>query len=1088
MPSTYTLNNGIELIGTGEQSGTWGSTTNTNLELLDTALDGQVAVTLSSTGSSGSPNGLPISDGSNSDGRNRLITFNDGSDLGGTAYVQLTPNDAEKIIYVRNSLSGSRSILLFQGTYNASNDYEVPAGTTAVVFFNGAGTGAVAANVFNNAHFDALNVVGNVTVTGTVDAGTVEFDNLSGTGTVSVTNILDEDDMSSDSATALATQQSIKKYVDDKAAAQDTLSEVLANGNTTGGTNIVVSANDVISLDAGTNSLPALTNTGDLNTGLFFPAADTIGFSTGGDQALRIDSSQNVLVGAATTRRSLVGVGTGGIVPTLQLESSNTVSDGSLALISNYSTSAIGGSLVFARSRGSTTGSSTVVQDADYLGSIVFSGADGTDFGNYGSAIVSRVSGTPSTDNIPGKLLLQTTSTGASSVTRLRIASTGEMTFNNGDAPVTSGSYEFHQIGDTVNDGISIVNEASAVTLRLYTNDDNIRTITSGTTSMISFSTAQGSFPSHVALNTNVAINPDGNTITTGFPAHPLHIKSSTTTGMLVLESTDATNASAPDLYFYNNSATPADDDLIGNILFISNTDDGNQANMSQIFIQATDVSAGSANSKMMLKTAVNGNLDSRLILTGQGNVTIGTGTMERANLASGSAALSVEGTTASSAGMSIIRNSNDTSPSYLTLGKSRGSSEGSNTILQNGDHIGRIVFAANDGTNFLSTADIVSKVDETTPSTNNVGASLELRTGGSSNIEGISRVNIRSNGRVLFNFSTLSGEGAYIFKCLGNTNDDGLSIFSSDEGGSMRLLVDTAGVRTIYAGDSAVMTFQGVQSNAARVTFPKGDGIRVKGGQSAFTHTDFEPYNLGTVQPVLYLGYSSVSRVYDINAQTELAIERDGDVSVELVSNDVSEGRILFSDSAASARGSISYDHNTDVMKFKTASATAFDITSGGDISFVDGKGVLFSASESAGATSSLLHDYEEGSYTPVMTFGGSSINAPSWESGTYTKVGNRVFVDIRMSWSGSLGSESGGVKVTLPFAVANSESSTQWEAVASFYVLTNVTTTLVAAFSDVGGGLIFATAQGTSNEADHNDFPASSNFRVTGSYRTLA
>jgi hypothetical protein len=53
---------------------------------------------------------------------------------------------------------------LFQGTYNASNDYEVPAGTTAVVFFDGAGAGAVAANVFNNAHFDNLNVVGDVTI------------------------------------------------------------------------------------------------------------------------------------------------------------------------------------------------------------------------------------------------------------------------------------------------------------------------------------------------------------------------------------------------------------------------------------------------------------------------------------------------------------------------------------------------------------------------------------------------------------------------------------------------------------------------------------------------------------------------------------------------------------------------------------------------------------------------------------------------------------------------------------------------------------------------------------------------------------
>jgi hypothetical protein len=230
MPSTYTLNNGIELIGTGEQSGTWGDTTNTNLQLLDTALDGQVTVTLASAGSSGSPNTLPISDGAASNGRNRMVIFNDGGDLGATAYVQLTPNDAEKIIYVRNSLSGSRSILLFQGTYNASNDYEVPAGTTAVIYFDGAGTGAVAANVFNNAYFDSLRL-----------------------GGVSVTAILDEDDMSSDSATALATQQSIKAYVDSQVGTVDTLSEILANGNTTGGNDILFGDNDKAIFGAGSD-------------------------------------------------------------------------------------------------------------------------------------------------------------------------------------------------------------------------------------------------------------------------------------------------------------------------------------------------------------------------------------------------------------------------------------------------------------------------------------------------------------------------------------------------------------------------------------------------------------------------------------------------------------------------------------------------------------------------------------------------------------------------------------------------------------------------------------------------------------------
>ena len=51
--------------------------------------------------------------------------------------------------------------------------------------------------------------------------GTIEFDGLSGTGSVAVTDILDEDNMSSNSATALATQQSIKSYVDSQVTAQD---------------------------------------------------------------------------------------------------------------------------------------------------------------------------------------------------------------------------------------------------------------------------------------------------------------------------------------------------------------------------------------------------------------------------------------------------------------------------------------------------------------------------------------------------------------------------------------------------------------------------------------------------------------------------------------------------------------------------------------------------------------------------------------------------------------------------------------------------------------------------------------------------
>ena len=171
MASTYTVNLGIEKIATGEQSGTWGTTTNTNFDIIDQAINGAVAVTLASAGTSGSPNTLAITDGSTSDGRNKFIDFNDGGDLGATAYVQLTPNDAEKIVHIRNSLSGGRTLILFQGTYNASNDFEVPNGKDVVLKFDGAGASATVTQVYEDLLVTAVAAT-------TVDTTNIEVTNL----------------------------------------------------------------------------------------------------------------------------------------------------------------------------------------------------------------------------------------------------------------------------------------------------------------------------------------------------------------------------------------------------------------------------------------------------------------------------------------------------------------------------------------------------------------------------------------------------------------------------------------------------------------------------------------------------------------------------------------------------------------------------------------------------------------------------------------------------------------------------------------------------------------------------------------------
>ena len=90
---------------------------------------------------------------------------------------------------------------------------------------------------------------GTITAGALTSTGLVTFASLKGTGATTVTNILDEDNMASNSATALATQQSIKAYVDSQVATVDTLAEILVNGNTSGGTNLIMSAGDTLTVN-----------------------------------------------------------------------------------------------------------------------------------------------------------------------------------------------------------------------------------------------------------------------------------------------------------------------------------------------------------------------------------------------------------------------------------------------------------------------------------------------------------------------------------------------------------------------------------------------------------------------------------------------------------------------------------------------------------------------------------------------------------------------------------------------------------------------------------------------------------------------
>ncbi len=167
MASSYVNNLRLNEMGTGDASGTWGTTTNTNLELIGEALGiGTEAITTNAD-----THTTTVADGASDAGRAMYLKYTGALDSDCT--ITIGPNTMKRVQIIENATtdsgsSGPYNIIISQGS---GSNVTVANGKVAVVQLDGAGSGAAVLDVFTDLQVtDTLSINGTTLTIGDATA------------------------------------------------------------------------------------------------------------------------------------------------------------------------------------------------------------------------------------------------------------------------------------------------------------------------------------------------------------------------------------------------------------------------------------------------------------------------------------------------------------------------------------------------------------------------------------------------------------------------------------------------------------------------------------------------------------------------------------------------------------------------------------------------------------------------------------------------------------------------------------------------------------------------------------------------------
>ena len=408
-------------------------------------------------------------------------------------------------------------------------------------------------------------------------------------------------------------------------------------------------------LSGNLNLADSIIHTGDTNTKIRFPSNDTIQFETSGQARVNINSSGKVLVSTQTA--STVGN-----------------SQYSMFEVSGNTSGATGAGHVSIK-RGETSAS---LSDGDTIARLIFSSLDGGDF----AYIQASVDGSPSGSDFPASLRFHTCADGANSSTeRLRIASNGFIGMGGATGPEevldlgnnvqinlkvggraylgqgysTAATILGHAVKakttGTVSGGMEVTETNSGggapVAVRMVSGTFQVHTATSGT-SGATFDNEK----LRIASNGSVNIGDDFSQTT-----YKTQIEAADQNVLRLV--TDSDDANGVEFVLRKDSASPADEDNIGNIYFQGNDSGGNATFYSSIEAYSDDVTNGSENGYIRFRTRNDGTMAERVRIGSDGRMLIGTSSFS--NISS-NAPLTIK-SSGSSATRLNLENSGSSSP-----------------------------------------------------------------------------------------------------------------------------------------------------------------------------------------------------------------------------------------------------------------------------------------------------------------------------------------------------------------------------------------------------------------------------------------